>query len=1659
MVGQSNRSTMRKQQPRGGSKTKAGRTVTMNPGGGGSGSGGGGGESNSSGGMNRSQTGKSPLSRSHTSKADRAQLEQKKKAAEEAERKRLHEQKLAAIRKVKLRDDPVVRCSLRNDPKVYKWDEHWVPDLEPFQLPQPMVEAAEKAGGAFAKQKKVHGWEVEGHEETVAFSWGWGGEGRLGSGSGAQDKLVPTLVNKAPNTTTRFVDAAAGKRHSLAVSEEGVVYAWGDGASGQLGSFRVPKRKVEESESESGEEEEEKEETKGSARARAKAKADAKLDAKSQPKGKDGKESKGKEKGKKGSKDKKDKKHAAPTGSNALALAAAGKHHGGENPHHKPKPPPPKAHGSLTDMLMKGKRQMMRRPTAVMPTGRLKRGRDYVMHQVEAGARASYAREANREEGIDAVEGLKEMTSAISQMVLDYPESEGLRELKTYLTEEYATIGRAYTGDVFAWGTGERGELGLGDQITYRPRPTRLSGLERMSVSQLAAGMRHVLCTTADGLVFSWGFGRDGRLGHDDYNDRAKPTMIEALRHTIVNVIAAGDAHSLAVSSDLRPDPEALDGAYTGGGSRPASRAGVGTPGSGRKKLRKLTAHEQKCKAFPTGVYTWGRGAHGRLGHGANLTRRIPTLIETWPDSYDGFHVTQAALGGAHSLVLADKKVHPGLVNPWGVQRYVYSFGYGFNGQLGTDSLVDSFSPKRVKIPKWELVRSLTAGKSHSMALTVHGDMYVWGKGWVGELGLGNRHQVSAPIKLDASKSNGPMFLKMYGGDRHSLGIALRRKPKHLDNGTIERKPPNQDLVYLGLPRVETTILNKWLCARRSPISPLAPGAARSKERQGQMYRCVTCNLEAVCRTCILWCHKRLGHNIQPRMSGQTTRTLCSCSTGTNCQVMVCVCEEVDQNRHEAATHIQRLGRAWLARRILAGKRNRLRLMRHEVSTRVWNEAVMNPVRHVISEFTEVKGAEHERLSMAMNDKESWASRHYLKLQVLLQALETQRRAIGTLVSMTGILDPHPSAEPQFLDPDKLKFMTRAAREHLHLTAKSPYTRHRTRQSLRQAQREYRQDERMKERDLLNLTRDIPAYGTVGARVPDIDVSQFVRVAEEEPRIKRRVSIASPSDLYDRVVKVRHQQKRNLEVHRRQSFDLGAKVDKTVSEEDTRWTEFFGDPKKDAIKNSLKVATLALLPARLEQNMLSIELVPNKDPLLDPAPSRPPSKSAKALAYSKYPYTLVPFVPRMPDVDMKVLIPRSKEWRLEAEEYKAAKIAEEERKKEEEANALFGYPGSGGGGGSRPGSKEGGSRDEPSTVGMSLGSRSAGGRSMEGGLYAGDLFGGGNQLEDARAGGLDDDPNNRRRRRRGHSIAAPERLRSHLSIWQRHHELVRGLGINPIVNYKVELGVKRWQHHASHRSGVRSADKATRVERATRFGANAPYEVEQMEREDWETEGLCVNMMYENSPVMRRQRAKEAAIAKEKAEEEARLKRKSRFRREPDPKEKEKVESKEAEAAEAEDGIEEEKGDEADAAATDAPDDAAAADDGAANADGGDGDWIEAWDDQGNVYYMNQVTGETSWDKPAGMVVGDGAAAAAAADAYGYDSYGPSADAQYQYDEYGGYWDENGVYQAPEGGDYQYQEEWPAEGGGEADGDEWQQLQDEHGNWYWYNSQTGESQW
>jgi len=65
------------------------------------------------------------------------------------------------------------------------------------------------------------------------FSCGANEHGQCGHGDTISPR--PVMRSLAALHSRRIVSVAAGKRHSLAVDEDGVVFAWGDGSSGQLG--------------------------------------------------------------------------------------------------------------------------------------------------------------------------------------------------------------------------------------------------------------------------------------------------------------------------------------------------------------------------------------------------------------------------------------------------------------------------------------------------------------------------------------------------------------------------------------------------------------------------------------------------------------------------------------------------------------------------------------------------------------------------------------------------------------------------------------------------------------------------------------------------------------------------------------------------------------------------------------------------------------------------------------------------------------------------------------------------------------------------------------------------------------------------------------------------------------------------------------------------------------------------------------------------------------------------------------------------------------------------------------------------------------------------------------------------------------------------------
>ena len=90
----------------------------------------------------------------------------------------------------------------------------------------------------------------------------------------------------------------------------------------------------------------------------------------------------------------------------------------------------------------------------------------------------------------------------------------------------------------------ERGQLGLGPETRFSSCPRLIAKLRHVSVIQLAAGPDHVLARSTSGQLFSWGSGKNGKLGHGDFLDRHHPEMVAFYKLFEVEWCSAGDNHS-----------------------------------------------------------------------------------------------------------------------------------------------------------------------------------------------------------------------------------------------------------------------------------------------------------------------------------------------------------------------------------------------------------------------------------------------------------------------------------------------------------------------------------------------------------------------------------------------------------------------------------------------------------------------------------------------------------------------------------------------------------------------------------------------------------------------------------------------------------------------------------------------------------------------------------------------------------------------------------------------------------------------------------------------------------------------------------------------------------------------------------------------------------
>ena len=280
-------------------------------------------------------------------------------------------------------------------------------------------------------------------------------------------------------------------------------------------------------------------------------------------------------------------------------------------------------------------------------------------------------------------------------------------------------------GLVFVCGHGVQGQLGIGIMAAHETRVVPRQELEGRKVLQVAAGGLHTVCVTVDGAVFAFGFNYKGQLGLGGTENMLVPTLMRGeLENKSVMQVAAGYKHTIFVTAD---------GLVFACGDNDEGQLGVGDteerliPTLVTGQLQGKTAvyvaagdNHTLCITADGSLFSWGDNSTGQLGVGDTENRRIPTLV-TW---LQGKQVTHVAAGEVHTICTTSD----GSVFTWGNDDYgQLGLGDGESDRLVPTLVRGGLQGKQVV--------QVAAGDKHSACVTKDSSVYMWGDNEQGQLG------------------------------------------------------------------------------------------------------------------------------------------------------------------------------------------------------------------------------------------------------------------------------------------------------------------------------------------------------------------------------------------------------------------------------------------------------------------------------------------------------------------------------------------------------------------------------------------------------------------------------------------------------------------------------------------------------------------------------------------------------------------------------------------------------------------------------------------------------------------------------------------------------------------------------------------------------------
>lgn len=296
---------------------------------------------------------------------------------------------------------------------------------------------------------------------------------------------------------------------------------------------------------------------------------------------------------------------------------------------------------------------------------------------------------------------------------------------------------------LYSCGKNVNGRLGTGNSSSIM-LPVPLENIDR--ARKIFVGNVNTFFITTQGVLYATGENSNGQLGIGTLDNQFTPVPIPFFKSIAIRKVAVGWYHTLFLSF--------TNDVYVCGDNRYGQLADGTTtntivPIKLGLKCRDIAAGQGHSVflGMDKKVYTAGWNWYGQLGNSSTRNSNVPFLIENIPE------IEHVHAGMSTTLLITPNYA-------------LYVCGDNTNGQLALQREITNQRGFTLLKIENEDIKYVSSGQSHTLFMTLNGDIYAVGSNSKGQLGIGHNNTIYKPEKITFFKEP---IVKMAAGAVHTV--------------------------------------------------------------------------------------------------------------------------------------------------------------------------------------------------------------------------------------------------------------------------------------------------------------------------------------------------------------------------------------------------------------------------------------------------------------------------------------------------------------------------------------------------------------------------------------------------------------------------------------------------------------------------------------------------------------------------------------------------------------------------------------------------------------------------------------------------------------------------------------------------------------------------